>query len=232
MIGKNVEKQKAIELRRKGFSYGEILKKIPVAKSTLSLWLRSVGLSKRQKQRLTEKKIDAARRGGEARKRNRIKVAEEIKNAAEKEIGNITNRELWLLGIALYWAEGNKAKDYNVSQGVIFSNSDPAMIKIFLKWVREILKINDSEIKLEIYIHENSMNKVDDAIKHWAKIANMSIKKFQYIYFKNNKSNTKRKNIGNDYYGLLRINIRKSTNINRKISGWISGIYKNYWGVV
>lgn len=50
-------KEKAINLRKRGFSYSEILEQIPVAKSTLSSWLHSIGLSKKQKQRLTEKKL-------------------------------------------------------------------------------------------------------------------------------------------------------------------------------
>ena len=41
-------KEKAIKLRRRGYSYREIMREIPVAKSTLSEWLRSVGLSKHQ----------------------------------------------------------------------------------------------------------------------------------------------------------------------------------------
>jgi intein-encoded DNA endonuclease-like protein len=37
MLAKFKEKEVAIELRKQGYSYSEILKKIPVAKSTLSL---------------------------------------------------------------------------------------------------------------------------------------------------------------------------------------------------
>ena len=61
------EKIKALELRRKGLTYKEILKQVPVAKSTLSLWLREVGLSKTQKQRITQKQIKASQRGGDTR---------------------------------------------------------------------------------------------------------------------------------------------------------------------
>ncbi len=71
-MSKNSQKEKAIALRRKGLSYSEILKEIPVAKSTLSLWLRSVGLAKKQKQRLTEKKRLGQLRGALKRKINRI----------------------------------------------------------------------------------------------------------------------------------------------------------------
>lgn len=231
MISKISEKQKAIKLRNDGLSYSEILKIVPVAKSTLSLWLRSVGLSKSQKQRLTKKKLDAALRGGEVRKNERILLSEKIKNEAEKEIDKISQRELWLIGISLYWAEGSKEKEHNVSRGVIFSNSDAMMIKIFLKWLRDVLKINDSEIKFEIYIHNDSKNKLDEVVKYWSKIVNSPIKKFQYIYLKNNKINTKRKNIGENYFGLLRVVVKRSTNLNRKIQGWIIGVYK-YCGIV
>ena len=56
---KQSEKAKAIAFRKEGKTYSEILKKVPVAKSTLSLWLRDVGLSKTQKQKITVKKHKA-----------------------------------------------------------------------------------------------------------------------------------------------------------------------------
>ena len=68
MIPKIEEKNKAIELRKQGLSYKEILEQISVAKSSLSLWLRNVGLSKKQKQRLTEKKLKSALRGAKRKK--------------------------------------------------------------------------------------------------------------------------------------------------------------------
>jgi transposase len=76
MVVKFKEKETAIELRRQGYSYSEILKKIPVAKSTLSLWLRSVGLAERQKQRLTEKKRKGQLKGAQMKRRQRILLTE------------------------------------------------------------------------------------------------------------------------------------------------------------
>lgn len=55
MIFKSKLKEKAVALRKEGKVYSEILKEVPVAKSTLSLWLRDVGLAKAQKQRITQK---------------------------------------------------------------------------------------------------------------------------------------------------------------------------------
>jgi orotate phosphoribosyltransferase-like protein len=84
------EKEKAVKLRKRGFSYSEILKEIPVAKSTLSLWLRDIGLAKKQKQRLTKKKLDSALKGARSRREQRLIITKEIKDKARKEIGNIT----------------------------------------------------------------------------------------------------------------------------------------------
>src|SRR3989344_85540 len=100
------EKNKALELRAKGFSYSEILRQVPVAKSTLSLWLRSVGLSQKQKQRLTDKKRAAMERGWRARENWRIEKTRTIVEESKKEIDSITidTEKLWVMGIMLYWA--------------------------------------------------------------------------------------------------------------------------------
>ena len=225
------EKGKAITLRKKGFSYSEILKEIPVAKSTLSLWLRSVGLAKKQRQRLTEKRLNVLLRGAKAKKDQRLILTKEIKDKAKKEIGELSKRELWLIGTALYWAEGSKQKEHNVSQVVKFSNSDPLMIRIFLRWLKNICKISKSEIYFRIALHETAINKLAKVQKYWANITGFSINNFGKIDWKKNKINTKRKNIGYKYNGLLNIYIRSSTNLNRKIEGWIEGIYK-HCGVV
>lgn len=94
-------KSKAISLRKSGLSYSQILQQIPVAKSTLSLWLRPVGLSVRQRQRLTEIKLLAAKRGGEVRKRFRLEETIKIKEQARREISPISQKELFLLGTIL-----------------------------------------------------------------------------------------------------------------------------------
>jgi hypothetical protein len=111
---------------------------IPVAKSTISEWLHSVGLSKQQKQRLTEKKLASMKRGAEAKREKRLSLTKEIKRKARGEIGKITERELWLIGVMLYWAEGSKEKDYYPGSRVALINSDPDMIIIFLFWLKKI----------------------------------------------------------------------------------------------
>ncbi|MCX6724416.1 MAG: hypothetical protein NT155_04620 [Candidatus Staskawiczbacteria bacterium] len=228
MQAKIEQKNKAIELRKQGFSYAEILKKIPVAKSSLSLWLRSVGLSKKQEQRLTDKKLASALRGSKKRKEIRIALTNEIKRKAQEEVGNLTERELWLISTALYWAEGSKEKNYRPGSGVQFSNSDPRMIRLFLSWLLGTVDIPKEDIGIDIYIHESHKNTINRVINYWAEQINFSRDNFQHIYFKKNKIDTKRKNTGKDYYGLLRVRVKGSSILNRRISGWIDGFCKNY----
>ena len=219
-------KNKAIKLRKDGKSYSEILKYIPVAKSTLSLWLRSVDLSKRQKQNLTLKKLQAAWRGGEAKKRNRIERSKIIIDQAKMEIGKITDRDDWIAGLMLYWAEGSKQKETNISVPVKFSNSDPVMLIFFIMWLKKYLKVSDNELVFEMFIHENHKEKKDDFINYWSKILGYPVSKFDRIYYKKHILKTKRKNVGDNYHGQLAVMVKRSTNLNRKIIGWIEGFNK------
>lgn len=215
-------KERAVIFRKRGFSYSEILKQIPVAKSTLSLWLCSVGLSKKQKQRLTEKKLVAMKRGAKRKHEIKLEKIKRIYSESKKDIKNISDKELFLIGIALYWAEGAKEKP-TYANGIKFINSDVSMLKIFIIWLKKFLNISSQDLIYELYIHNNAdLNK---AIKFW--INNVNIKKEDLrIYFKSSGKLTKRKNIGDKYNGLLRVKVKKSTDLNRKIEGWINAIVK------
>lgn len=221
-------KNKAINLRRQGLSYSEILKQVPVSKSTLSLWLRSVGLSKRQKQRLTKKKLEAMRRGSARKREIRIELIDTINKETKKDVYGLTNRDLWLTGIMLYWAKGSKEKEHNIAQATQFGNSDPKMIKVFMKWLKEIIKVPENELDFEIYIHKTG--DPEKALNYWSKVVSCNKSKFK-VYFKRHRlGTTNRKNVKENYYGLMRIRVKKSSTLNRKISAWIKHIC-DYWGV-
>ena len=224
-------KNRAIALRREGNTYSEIMKIIPVAKSTLSEWLKSVGMVKEVKQIFTEKRRLASLRGGQAKRRQRIERSNKIFNLAESEIGKLSKRELWLLGIALYWAEGSKEKEGRPGSGVIFVNSDYEMIILFLKWLTEIIGLKEDEIRCELYIHDSYRKEVARFQKYWAQKTGLPLSYFDTVYYKRNKINTKRKNVGDLYNGQLRVKVCRSSTLNRRIAGWVRGINK-YWGVV
>lgn len=232
MISKTKEKQKAIDLRKEGMSYSEILSCIPVAKSTLSLWLRSVDLSKKQNQVLTEKKRIASLRGGEARRNTRIKITNEIYKSAESDIGRLSKRELWLIGVILYWGEGAKEKAHKPGSSVDFTNSDPYMVRFFVKWLQVICKVKKEDIHYVISIHKIYKDRIDIVKDYWAQVLEIPVAQFEKIQYKQHNPKTIRKNIGNVYNGNLRVRVRASSSLLRKITGWIRGISKNNWGIV
>lgn len=217
-------KHEAIKLRKNGLTYTEILKLVPVAKSTLSLWLRSVSLSRRQRQTLTAKKLASQRRGGEARKRERIQRTSKILSTSIAEIDKISEKELWLMGTMLYWAEGAKEKIWRTGCSMKFDNSDPRMIKLFIIWMKVCLKIRDDDFNACIYIHENWKDRQSEIRSFWAKVTGLGYNNLDKIYFKHNRLSTKRKNVGKEYHGLLRVTIKRSIDLNRRIAGWIEGI--------
>ena len=227
-MSKFILKQQAIRLRKRGFSYSEILKQIPVAKSTLSLWLREVGLSMPQKQVMTAKRIAGQKRGAAARREQRLRLTKIIHKEAEDETTGLTLKELWYIGIALYWAEGNKQKTYRVSQRVAFSNSDGEMVSVFIRWLLKCVKVDINTIKCNLYVHQSHKERVPEMIKFWAAKTGFSADHFARVYYKKTPSKKNyRKNTGSLYNGLLRVNITSSTSLNRRITGWIQGIVKN-----
>jgi hypothetical protein len=222
----NKLKEEAIRLRQKGQSYTEILKIVHVAKSTLALWLHDVGLSQPQKQRLTEKRLQAVKRGGEAKRNQRLKKTQQIEDKALNQIGKISDRELFLIGTVLYWAEGSKQKPHNPSERVNFSNSDVLMIRMFLRWLGAI-GIPSNEIMFSVYLHDTARHRVTEIQEYWSKSLKLRINKFEKIYFTKGSTKSYRKNIGEGYYGQVRVSVLRSTDLNRQISGWIQGIVKN-----
>lgn len=224
-MAKPNERERAIGLRKEGFSYSEILKEIPVAKSTLSLWLRDVGLATKQKQRLTQKKLAGMRRGWEARHRTKLLTRQRLIKAAEADISKINKHDLFLIGVALYWAEGHKEKQK--SSLVELSNSDPKLICLFLKWLLDVCGIQKQDIYFWIFLHETAKDRLNETQAYWSRATEYPIEAFQKVTWKKNKIATERKNTGENYFGLLRVGVRKSTNLNRKIQGWISGINKS-----
>ena len=99
---------------------------------------------------------------------------------------------------------------------------------MFLYWLKHLAGVPDEKIYFELYIHENRKVDLENSLNYWVQSLCEPREKIYSVYFKKNKINTKRKNVGKDYHGLIRINVRESTDLNRRISGWIQGILDSY----
>ena len=220
---KSEQKERAIILRKSGRTYSEILSEIPVAKSTLSEWLKSVNLAKSQKQRITQKRVAARLRAAQSRRTTRISETRSFEQKGITDIENLTERELWLIGIALYWAEGSKQYEHSPSTGIMFANSDVRMIRVFLRWLEQ-MKVPQSEIYLELYVHETRKTDAPAFVRWWARELMIPSGTLERVYFKKGNPKTNRKNVADLYHGLIRIKVNSSTVLNRKINGWVYGI--------
>lgn len=216
-------KNKAFILRKKGLSYGNISKTISVPKSTLSDWLRGVPLSVEQKEILNKKVKLGQILGAKASKNKRLLISKQIKGEAINEIKNISKKEMLMLGAMLYWGEGSKQSDRNVSQPVEFVNSDPRMCLFFIKWITEVVGIKIENLVFRVYINESKKVNSKEYLNIWSKIINISSERIKIYFTKDRHSNLKRSS-RDSYKGQLRIVVNKSTNLNRRIAGLVDGI--------
>src|SRR3989344_8186656 len=175
----------AFRLRLAGKSYNEIHAALGVPKSTLSGWFKHVVLSDVARIRLASRT-----RLGSATliKRNKMQThkaeqrAREIHASAKAKIPALTKRDLLIIGAVLYWAEGYKRLHVRdgkerMSHVISFVNSDPIMVKVFVRFLREALTVPADEIHLtmRLYPHINEEN----TREYWMKITGLSKSHFQ-----------------------------------------------------
>ncbi len=224
MEAKTVQKNVAIKLRKQGYSYSEIQKKVRVSKSSLSLWLKKIDLKKSQKERFKGNLVKAQRLGMAAIMKKRLEKVERIYKESISEIGEIGNTELFYMGLMLYWSEGTKQREKSPSQPVSFANSDPIMCKLFIKWVTDCLRIDMDRVIPKIYVHEKYRGKDVSLFKYWSNQVGIPKEKFKNISFTNTKLSEFSRHDRDAYFGQLRLTISKSTDLNRQIDGWIKGV--------
>ena len=223
------KKNIVIDMRKKGFSYSEIQNSIHIPKSTIAYWLRDVKLTSLQIEKLKNKIITTAKTNSEKKKLKTRELIEKIKSSSSDDIGKISKRELWLMGIVLYWREKLLLnKDSDLKKGINFTSSDPYLIKLFLKWLKEAGEIKSDEILFDIFTKTNKIERINQAISYWSELTGASPEDFSRIYFKKlpRKTDEKRSSLSSrkSKFGLLRIRVRASSMLARQMAGWMRGI--------
>lgn len=174
------EKSKAIELRKKGQSYSQIKEKLGISKSTLSGWLKDYPLSNKRIHELRDNSPRRIEKYINAMRKKREDKFATVFDVVKKEIGNITERELFIAGFFLYWAEGGKTKD----NSIILTNTDPLMLKVYLKWLK-LLKVPKEELKIKLHLYKD-MNE-NKEINFWSKELGINKSKFNKTWIKDSK---------------------------------------------
>jgi len=171
--------QKSIKLRKSGNSYKEISTILRISKSTASLWLRNIKLSKQAKQKLINRSKTGLHNSILTKKAKKMIILKQIDQRTSALVSSIIfEKDLKkLLCSMLYWAEG--AKD---TKCMTFINSDPKMISTFLTLLRNGFNINESKFRALVHLHEYH-NKMEIK-KYWSSITQIPLTQFSRNYIK------------------------------------------------
>ncbi|MDP2940974.1 MAG: hypothetical protein Q8N85_01790 [Candidatus Omnitrophota bacterium] len=108
---------------------------------------------------------------------------------------DIEMEKLRLAGMMLYWAEGTFK-----GSTVDFVNSNPQIIKIFLRFLREICGVSEERLRVYLYgYHYQDLRKLKN---YWHKVTNISISQFTKPYIKKGNLNLNDRELP---YGLVHI---------------------------
>jgi len=142
-------KEKAIKLRRLGYSYKMISSKLQLSKSTLSNWLKNILYKPNEE---TLRRVEKAKlKSAKSKSRQKIVNIRQMKSIARREIGKISLRDLWMLGIGLYMGEGTK-----LHEEVKFSNSNPQIIRLMMIWFRNICLAKNNNFSASIHLYPDN----------------------------------------------------------------------------
>jgi transcriptional regulator with XRE-family HTH domain len=177
-MARRLDKQKALVMREKGMSYAQIKEKLKVSKSTLSNWLYDIPLSEDKIKLLRDNSTIRIEKYRNTMKLKRELRLEEVYKKAAKDIGSFSEREIFLLGLFLYWGEGTKAQKYSVA----LTNTNPAMLKFFIQWL-ELLNVQRKDLKIKLHLYSDM--DIAEGIEFWSKELNIMPSQFRKPYIKN-----------------------------------------------
>jgi predicted transcriptional regulator len=176
---KNEIRYEARRLRQHGMSVKEIALALKVSRSSVSLWVRDIELTEEQTQVLKDRqRLWGAQNSGahvnRAKAQQRRAMAQENGRLKAQE-----NNALHLAGCMLYWAEGAKSRN-----NVNFVNSDPNMSTLFVRFLREELKVKNSEFVLYIHSHSMDAAEIQRQQRYWLDLLELPASCIRKVLYK------------------------------------------------
>lgn len=207
-------------LRAQGLTYDEIAAKTGAGRGSLSLWLHDMP---QRSPDAEEHRLQALRASLAIRRRARLAARDRRISDAARSIGSLSERELLLVGVALYWAEGAKSKPWAIRDRITFINSDPTAIQVFLAWLRAV-GVDPRDCGYRVMIHVTA--DVRGAEIFWAALVGVPPSQFSRTTLKRHNPKTVRHNTGDEYRGCLVVDVRRSAQLYQSVAGWWSGIQR------
>ena len=220
-------------MRTAGRSYHEIHVALGIPKSTLSGWFKNLELAHEARARLDSRKsigTEVLIRRNKLQTANAERRAEEAKVQGRKEIARISADMLALLGTALYWAEGYKRlrmKDgkEKMSHTISFVNADEVMIRAFLKFLKDILNVDDRNIQLCMRLYE-PVSEVA-ALRYWTKITGFPKENFRGTTYLVSVSSRRKRPFRRLPFGTLQVQVCNTQKFHQLL-GMIEGVKKQF----
>ena len=193
-------RNKAIGCRKKGLSVTRIANRFGIAKSTISLWMRSVPLSAQTKRMLMHNSEKGRAKGRRTLAKRRALEQKEYEREAKSCIARhkkmFQNADFLKICTAiLFWCEGGK----RTQSGLRFTNSDPEMIRSFMNTLRSSHQTENKKFRVIVHIHEYHNDAQQK--RFWSRITKIPLKQFHNSY---RKPNTK-KRLRDNYPGCVTI---------------------------
>lgn len=218
---KDDQRQKARALRAAGMTYEGIAAELGVSKSSISLWVRDLPSPEPLSYEECIRRAAAGRRRyWEHERPLREARREMVRMSAAADIGELSDREILIAGAIAYWCEGSKSKPHRRTDRVAFMNSNPELIKFFMHFL-DVAGIQAERLVFSVYIHENA--DLEAARRFWLGVTRADASQFRATTLKRHNPRTVRKNIGVDYHGCLRVEVRHGAELYQRIEGWVRG---------
>ena len=209
---------KAIALHKEGITNAEILRRVGVSKSTLGLWLRDVPLDLEEAKRLLHGRELSRFAAAQWHRDGREKRVNEGLARGKREFPSLVKNPLFISGLCLYWAEGDKHRQERVK----FTNSDPHTVTLMMRWFREICAVPEKKFRIALHVH--TLHIAPDIQSYWSKITGVPQEQFQKIYIKPTSLRQRRNVL---YNGTCAIVVNDKA-LFRKMQGWKIGLLKYF----
>ena len=197
-------------------SVKEIARTVGVAPSTVSLWVRDVPLTVEQLESLRQRnpaynsQLRGATRNAERGRARRLEYQEEGRMLAA------LGHPLHVAGVMLYWAEGDKGSK-NCAR---LSNSDPELLRFFVRFLRECLLVHDDQMRVTCHLFADHVDRQTEVEQFWLDVVELPrtqlCKSFVNVYSKYSQ----KKRANKLPYGTTRITVY-STRVVQGIFGAI-----------
>ena len=203
-------------LRLEGLTYSEIAAATGASAGSLSLWLRDLKNAPTVRVAKGRHRSRGPRAAGRRTSDEALRRQRKHEAAGAAMLGALTARELFVAGLALYWAEGAKDKPWRRNGRVVLINGDAGVLAVFLAWL-DLMGVSEEDRHYRLSIHEDADVAVQEA--WWAERLRIPLASFARATLKRHKPTTVRRNTGEDYHGCLVVSVLRSRKLYDVISG-------------